>query len=79
LTDITYTGIIKIYQSKRNVSRDGEEKQLRLWRNTNMLKVDDRFKCWLRFRLKDKAYAEKFVKCTTELEDKENAENQGNA
>ncbi|MBR3023398.1 MAG: hypothetical protein IKN85_06625 [Oscillospiraceae bacterium] len=34
-----------------------------------MLKVDDRFKCWLRFRLKDKAYAEKFVKCTTELED----------
>lgn len=44
-----------------------------------MLKVDDRFKCWLRFRLKDKAYAEEFVKCTMELEDKENASNQGNA
>ena len=34
-----------------------------------MLKVDDRFKCWLRFRLRNKVYAEEFVKRTTELED----------
>lgn len=34
-----------------------------------MLKVDDRFKTWLRHRLKDQKYTEEFVRRTAELED----------
>ena len=34
-----------------------------------MLKVDDRFKAWMRNRLKDREYAERVMKAVTEMED----------
>ena len=34
-----------------------------------MLKVDDRFKSWMRKRLQDRDYAERVMQAVTELED----------
>lgn len=34
-----------------------------------MLKVDDRFRSWMRYRLKDTAYAERVMRAVTELDD----------